>query len=168
MAMGLDRLWAPWRMEFIRSDLDQEGCFICGAADGSDDRQNLVVRRGSACFCLLNRYPYNNGHLLIAPFRHEGLIEALTSKELTEIMVLTVEAKKALDSTINPHGYNMGINLGRTAGAGLPEHLHLHVIPRWTGDTNFVTTAGSTKVIPQALEQLWAELHAHWEKSGRT
>jgi len=164
--MGLERLWAPWRMEFIRSGPDRDECFLCRAAQGSDDRENLVVRRARRGFCLLNRYPYNNGHLLVAPFRHEAALEGLTRDELDEILALTVEAKKTLDRAVRPHGYNIGINLGKAAGAGLEDHFHLHIVPRWVGDTNFVTTVGSAKVIPQALAELWEELRERWEPSA--
>jgi ATP adenylyltransferase len=163
--MAGDTLWAPWRMEFIQGlGGKSNGCFLCAAAAGGDTRANLVVRRGRTALCLLNRYPYNNGHLLISPFRHEGKIESLTREELAEILSMTVEAKKLLDRLMSPNGYNIGVNLGRAAGAGLEEHFHLHVVPRWSGDTNFVTTVGSVKVIPQALEELWGMLHGEWGK----
>ena len=163
--MAMECLWAPWRMEFIRELGAGSGCFLCDAAAASDDHKNLVVRRGKTALCLLNRYPYNNGHLLVAPFRHEGKLESLTSEELAEVMTITVEAKKLLDRAVGAHGYNIGVNLGRVAGAGLDEHFHLHIVPRWAGDTNFVTTIGSTKVIPQALEELWQLLHGEWKKA---
>ena len=163
--MAIENLWAPWRMEFIRGLGGKAGgCFLCAAAAGRDDRANLVVRRGRTALCLLNRYPYNNGHLLISPFRHEGKIEALSREELAEILSMTIAAKKLLDRLMSPNGYNIGINLGRAAGAGLDEHFHLHVVPRWSGDTNFVTTVGSVKVIPQALEELWQQLGEAWNK----
>ena len=162
------QLWAPWRMEFIRSSLGKKGkCFLCQAAASGSDRENLVVRRGKTALCLLNRYPYNNGHLLVAPFRHEGKLESLTSKELGEIMSLTIEGKRALDRAVSPHGFNIGINLGRAAGAGVEEHFHLHIVPRWSGDTNFLTTVGSAKVIPQALEELWRLLNREWKTLDR-
>jgi len=162
--MPTDRLWAPWRMEFIRNVDGDTGCFLCRAASAGDDRESAVVRRGKTCLCVLNLFPYNNGHLLISPFRHEGRLEALTEAERNEVMSLTLEAKLALDRLVEPHGYNIGINLGRTAGAGLVEHFHLHVVPRWSGDVNFMTTVGSTKVIPQALEEMWTLLRKEWDR----
>jgi len=162
--MSMDRLWAPWRMEFIRNVHETEGCFLCRASAGTDDRDSLVVRRGSTCFCLLNLYPYNNGHLLIAPFRHEARLEGLTDDELSDLMSLAVEAKRVLDHAVGAHGYNLGANLGRVAGAGLEEHFHLHLVPRWAGDTNFITTVGSTKVIPQALDEMWSVLSKEWNR----
>jgi len=161
--MGMDRLWAPWRMEFIRDGLKDGECFLCTAARSTDDAGRYVVRRGEHCFCLLNRYPYNNGHVLICPYRHVGELENLTRAELDELMRITIEAKRALDRACSPHGYNVGLNLGRVAGAGLEEHLHMHVVPRWSGDTSFLTTIGSTKMIPQALEEMWQILREKWE-----
>ena len=160
--MSMERLWAPWRMEFIRNVEETQGCFLCAAAEATDDHEGHVVRRGNTCLCLLNLYPYNNGHLLIAPFRHEGALEALTAEERNEIMAMTVEAKLTLDKAVGAQGYNVGVNLGRVAGAGLEEHFHLHVVPRWSGDTNFITTVGSTKVIPEALESMWSLLSKEW------
>ena len=160
--MSIERLWAPWRMEFIRSVSDDGECFLCRAATEDADKENMVVRRGKTCFCLLNRYPYNNGHLLIAPFRHEGQLESLTPEERCETMAMAAEAKLALDRVVGPHGYNLGVNLGRVAGAGLEAHFHLHVVPRWSGDVNFLTTVGSAKVIPQALEEMWSLLSEEW------
>lgn len=162
--MALESLWAPWRMDFIRKVDEGGGCFLCRAATEKEDQRNLVVRRGESCFCVLNRYPYNNGHLLIAPYRHEAALEHLTPAERAEVMDMTVEAKQALDRLVAPHGYNMGINLGRVAGAGLAEHVHLHIVPRWSGDTNFITTVGSAKVIPQALDEMWQLLAEEWQK----
>ena len=163
--MSMERLWAPWRMEFIRKVDESEGCFLCRAAEGGDDRECLVVHRGEACLCLLNRYPYNNGHLLIAPLRHEGRMEELRVDELNELMAMCVRAKVIFDRAVRPHGYNIGVNLGRAAGAGLEEHFHLHVVPRWSGDTNFITTVGSTKVIPQALAEMWSVLSEEWNRA---
>lgn len=161
--MGMETLWAPWRMEFIKDcGKEQDGCFLCRAGRDANARRDLVVRRGVTAFAMLNRYPYNNGHLLISPVRHEGRIEALTAEELAEIMALTVEAKQALDRLMGPHGYNVGANLGRAAGAGVEAHFHMHVVPRWSGDTNFMTAVGSTKVIPQSLDELWSLLGAEW------
>jgi ATP adenylyltransferase len=169
--MSMETLWAPWRMEFIKGcGKEQDGCFLCRAGATPDARADLVVRRGRTAFAMLNRYPYNNGHLLISPLRHEGRMEGLTSEELAEIMALTVEAKRALDRLMAPHGYNVGANLGRAAGAGVESHFHLHLVPRWSGDTNFMTAVGSTKVIPQSLDELRSLLNAEWAamKGGET
>lgn len=157
--MSLECLWAPWRMDFIRDNgCGKAGCFMCEAAKGGNDHEMMVVLRGRTSYCMLNRYPYNNGHLLIAPCRHEGRLEALTPDELSEMMAHIVEAKRRLDALMSPQGYNVGLNLGVAAGAGVADHLHFHIVPRWAGDTNFMTSIGSTKVIPQSLDELWHRL----------
>jgi len=163
--MSIERLWAPWRMDFIRNVGDKGGCFLCRAAAEDKDRENHVVRRGRLCFAVLNLYPYNNGHLLLCPTRHVAGLEDLTPDERAELMAMTVEAKLALDRAVGAHGYNIGANLGRAAGAGLEEHFHFHVVPRWSGDVNFMTSVGSTKVIPQALDALWELLSKEWNRA---
>jgi ATP adenylyltransferase len=154
---GMNALWAPWRMEYILGPKDGE-CFLCAAASGGDDRAHRVVRRGAACFGLLNRYPYNNGHLLIAPYRHVRGLDELNDVERLELMNLADELVRALREAVRPDGFNLGLNLGKVAGAGLETHLHLHVVPRWNGDTNFMPIVAGTKVIPQALDELWERL----------
>lgn len=164
---GMECIWAPWRMEFIRDVGRQEGadeCFLCRAAETSDLAACHVVKRTEAAVALLNRYPYNNGHLLVAPRRHVAQLEELTRAEHDEIRALTIQAKQLMDCLMTPHGYNIGINLGRAAGAGLEAHLHAHIVPRWVGDSNFMTTIGSSKVIPQSLEELWRVLSEAWAK----
>jgi len=153
----MERLWAPWRMEYILSD-KSGGCFICDAAESDDDRATLVLARGRKAFGLLNRYPYNNGHLMVCPYRHLGAIEELDSGELGEIMGMLVDLKCLLDGVMHPDGYNVGINLGAAAGAGVEEHLHVHLVPRWKSDTNFIPVLADTKVIPQHLDELWEQL----------
>jgi ATP adenylyltransferase len=160
----VDRLWAPWRMEYIRSDAN-DGCFICAAAESDDERDALVVARSELSIALLNKFPYNNGHFLAAPYRHEGALEALTDEEMLDLMRMIVQGKRALESICGPHGFNVGINLGQTAGAGLASHLHVHVVPRWSGDTNFMTSIGSAKVIPQALDEMWRQLRDAWNRA---
>ncbi|MFC1671822.1 HIT domain-containing protein [Planctomycetota bacterium] len=154
--VNVDKLWAPWRMEYILSD--KSGCFICDAAESDDDRASLVVARGEKAFVLLNRFPYNNGHLLICPYRHLGMIEDLDAAELQELMGFLVEFKCVLDRVTHADGYNVGLNLGEAAGAGLAEHLHMHIVPRWKNDTNFMPLLGETKVIPQHLSELREQL----------
>lgn len=162
---GMECLWAPWRMEFIRDAGRQEAaneCFLCRAATTEDCAACLVVKRSANALVVLNRYPYNNGHLLIAPRRHIAQIEELSHDEFEEITTLLLQAKKLMDCLMTPHGYNVGMNLGRASGAGLEAHLHLHIVPRWVGDTNFMTTTGSAKVIPQSLEELQRVLSDAW------
>lgn len=153
----MDKLWAPWRMEYILAPRDK-GCFLCDIVSSAQDRQNLVIKRGTTCIALLNRYPYNNGHVMISPTRHVAELASMTSVERAEMMELTTELCDLLTKAISPHGYNIGLNLGDVAGAGLKDHIHLHIVPRWEGDTNFMPVIGSTKIIPQALDDLWNKL----------
>ncbi len=155
--MAEKNLWAPWRMEYILADKEGK-CFLCDAAKSENYRESLVVARREKAFALLNRYPYSNGHLLIAPYTHTGKIEDLGAEELGGMMGLFAEMKGVLDELIGPHGYNMGMNVGRTAGAGVVDHLHMHIVPRWEGDTNFMPVTAETKVIPQHLDELWEKL----------
>lgn len=153
----MDALWAPWRMEYILGDKD-DGCFLCRILASGDDRNNLVLKRGEHCAVVMNRYPYNNGHLMVTPYRHLSSLRDLTGEEKTETMELLTLAVEVLGRTIEPDGFNIGINLGRVAGAGLEDHIHTHIVPRWNGDTNFMPVTGSVKVIPQSLLDLWDSL----------
>ena len=148
-------LWAPWRINYIQGLNDKHECFICHNTENpQQDDLNFVLWWTKHCMVILNRFPYNNGHLLVAPLRHISELEQASDEELLEMMCLVREAKKALSLTIKPHGFNVGINLGRCAGAGLPGHLHIHVVPRWDGDTNFMAVCAKTNVISQSLEEL--------------
>ena len=153
----MKNIWAPWRKEFILSK-KEENCFFCEAIKSNQDRKNLVLYRGEECFCILNKYPYNNGHLMIAPNLHKDDLSKLNSSEMLEFMVLTRDMKNVLSKKMNPDGFNLGINLGKVAGAGIEGHIHLHIVPRWNGDTNFMPVISDTKVIPQSLEDLYLEL----------
>jgi ATP adenylyltransferase len=161
---AMEWLWAPWRMPYIRVAAKEDAksaCFFCDyAAAPKKDGKNLVVKRGSTAFAVLNRYPYTGGHLMVAPFAHKGDLEPLTAAERAEIFDLAVEMEVLLKKVLKPHGFNLGINLGRPAGAGVPGHVDLHLVPRWNGDTNFMSAVGNVKVIPQALEELHGELVA--------
>ncbi len=150
----MKNLWAPWRMEYILSDKESK-CFLCDAAKSDNDRESLVVARGEKVFVLLNLYPYSNGHLLITPYRHIAGIEDLDSKELGEMTDLLVEFKGVLDRAVGAQGYNVGINLGRCAGAGLVSHVHMPLVPRWEGDSNFMPVLGEVKMMPQYLDEVW-------------
>ena len=154
----MKNIWAPWRMTYIAGiDKNDDACFLCKAANG-DPAEHLVVWKNDLTFCVLNRFPYNNGHLLVSPIRHEGRVEALTPEELSALMTDAVRAQKLLAKVVYPHGFNWGLNVGRCSGAGLVDHLHLHVVPRWEGDTNFMPVFADTKIIPQALEDLHQKL----------
>jgi len=151
----MDELWAPWRMEYIvRPDKD-EGCFLCAAANGPDDRARYVLWRGRSSFCLLNCWPYNNGHVMVAPLEHKADLTELTESELLEQVQLIRRCREDLGAAVRPAGFNIGLNLGSAGGAGLTGHLHWHVVPRWDGDTNFMPVLADTKVIPQSLSALW-------------
>jgi ATP adenylyltransferase len=137
----------------------KSACFFCDYARAArKDRPNLVLHRGRTCFIVLNRYPYNTGHLMVAPLAHKAEMGRLGARERAELFELAVVAQKTLDRALRPHGYNLGMNLGRVAGAGIPGHLHLHLVPRWNGDTNFMPVVGRTRVVPQALDDLYSHL----------
>lgn len=150
---GMKRIWAPWRMEYIRS-AHTPGCFLCAIRKSREDQANLVIHRGKTCFILMNRYPYNGGHLMVAPYRHVAELHRLRPAEQLELMQLTSRATILLKKVCKPQGFNVGLNLGEAAGAGLKDHLHMHVVPRWSGDTNFMPVFADIKIIPQALEEL--------------
>ena len=148
-------LWAPWRINYVQGLSESRECFIChDLAEPEQDDANLVLWRTDKSIVILNRFPYNNGHLLIAPARHIAELDEATEDELLEMFKLITESQKALSPAIKPHGFNVGMNFGRCAGAGLPGHLHIHVVPRWDGDTNFMAVCGDTDVISQSLTEL--------------
>jgi ATP adenylyltransferase len=155
------QLWAPWRLEYIQAADEQEGCFLCGAA-GDGDEDALVIHRGERAFVLLNRYPYASGHVMVAPLRHEGEFGELSAEEAVEIHRLAAAALGALADAMRPQGFNLGWNLGRIAGAGVVDHIHLHVVPRWAGDTNFMPVLADVKVLPEALADTRAKLARAW------
>ena len=158
-------LWAPWRMAYIKKFSEKDsGCFLCKAGSEKRDEENLVVFRGEHCFVIMNRYPYNNGHLLIAPYRHVGSITDLNEEESSEIMKLIKLSVEALRKEYRPDGFNVGLNLGKAAGAGLESHLHFHVVPRWVGDTNFMPVFSDTKVIPEDLRESWRRLKSRFNR----
>ena len=153
----MKHIWSPWRLEYLTAG-KKPGCIFCNAVQSSDDRENLVLYRGELAFLILNRFPYNNGHLMVVPDRHVGSLDALTPDERAELMELTRRAEVALTEAYHPHGLNMGINLGKAAGAGVLDHLHVHIVPRWNGDTNYMTVVGQTRVLPEELHQTVARL----------
>ena len=150
----MKRLWAPWRRQYLFGPKTR-GCVFCRARRATNDRRHLVVHRGRHALVMLNLYPYTNGHLLIAPNRHMNRVDRLTDAERVELWQLAGEFTQRLDRALAPHGYNIGMNVGRAAGAGIVGHLHLHVVPRWTGDTNFMTAASGTRVISDSLDAVY-------------
>ena len=158
-AADLARLWAPWRHRYLTQQ-GRRRCIFCAAKRSTADRRHLVIARGRRVFALLNRYPYNNGHLLVAPYRHVGRLESLSTAEWTESLRLIRRLIRRLTTVLHPHGFNLGANLGRVAGAGIPGHLHVHLVPRWGADTNFMPVLANTKVISQSLDELYGLLTA--------
>jgi len=155
---GVDRLWAPWRMSYIAGGDAPRGCLFCRVARRGAERSQLVLARRPHAFLMLNRFPYNPGHLMVAVARHTARFERLDAGERTDLMELVALAERALAAEYRPHGVNYGANVGRVAGAGFPGHLHLHLVPRWDGDTNFMPVLGATKVLPESLTRTWTRL----------
>jgi ATP adenylyltransferase len=150
----MEHLWAPWRIRYILAPKEETGCFVCRKAQSADDVGNHVLLRDKTCFALLNTYPYNAGHLMVAPYKHTGTWDDLADQELADLMLLARRCQQLLQRVMKPEGYNVGINFGRAAGAGVEDHLHLHIVPRWNGDTNYMPVLGDVRVIPQALDEL--------------
>lgn len=154
----MERLWTPWRMEYIKGAERQAGCIFCDLPGQDDDEATLILARGRLAFVIMNKFPYNSGHLMIAPFRHVAGYEEMTPEEHAEVSEWTARCVRVLEATMGPHGFNIGVNQGTAAGAGILDHVHCHVVPRWGGDTNFMTTVGEVKVLPEALEVTYARL----------
>ena len=155
---ALDRLWAPWRMAYIRRADEPTGCLFCRVAKGRADARDLVLARREHAVLLLNRFPYNPAHVMVAVRRHAARFTDLTAAERADLLDLAALAERALAAEYRPHGVNYGLNVGRVAGAGFPGHLHLHLVPRWDGDTNFMPVVGETKVLPESLARTWRRL----------
>ena len=159
----MEHIWSPWRYKYIAGADSKPGCVLCSARDGDADRENLIVYRGKLNFIILNLYPYTSGHLMIAALEHKGSLAALDESATTEMMELAKRAQLALEAEYNPDGFNIGLNLGRSAGAGVADHLHLHVVPRWTGDANFVSVISDTRVLPEDLSVTYEKLKRHFQ-----
>ena len=163
----MEHLWSPWRMAYLRKDAADEqpgptGCIFCDLPAGGDDTAGLIVQRGTHAYVVLNKYPYNNGHMLIVPYAHVPSLEQLDEPTLTELMRLTNQTLAALRQMYNPQAFNIGANLGAAAGAGVADHVHLHVVPRWAGDTNFMTSVNDVRVIPEDLQETYRLARANW------
>ena len=158
--MAGERIWAPWRLAYVKDASKDSGqeCIFCTKPAESEDRANLIVHRGGRCFVILNLYPYTNGHLMVAPYEHVGAIQAIEAETTAEMMRLAQRAISVLEESYEPHGFNVGFNQGRVAGAGVEHHIHMHVVPRWGGDTNFMPVLADTRVMPQTLEQTYEAL----------
>lgn len=156
---GPDHLYAPWRMEYIsKADASKTGCIFCEKPREDRDAENFIVHRGERCFVIMNVFPYNTGHLMVVPYAHTGDFNELPVETYTEMMRLGGTAIAAMKRAMHPDGFNLGMNIGRVSGAGIAEHLHLHIVPRWAGDTNFISVVGHVRVLPEAMEKTWARL----------
>lgn len=154
----MERIWAPWRLEYIENADAVEGCIFCLFPAEGRDAARYILLRGEHAFVLLNAYPYSNGHLLVTPYQHTANLDDLDDATLLELMALTRRSVNLLKSAFHPDGFNIGINLGRVAGAGIADHVHIHVVPRWSGDTNFMGVIGDVRVIPASLDDVYARL----------
>ena len=158
--MANHRIWAPWRLAYVKDaskDVEQD-CIFCAKPGEDEDEANLIVHRGDRCFVILNLFPYTNGHLMVAPYEHIGAIQLLPPETTAEMMALAQRAISILEDKYAPHGFNVGFNQGRVAGAGVEHHIHMHVVPRWAGDTNYMPVIGDTRVMPQTLEDSYDAL----------
>ena len=162
----MKRLWTPWRMKYITQTRKEPGCVFCNVQKQEDSAENLIVFRGAHAFVILNRYPYTNGHLLIVPYKHVSTLEALTPETRAEMMELAVQGMRVLREEYHPQAFNMGANIGAMAGAGIAEHVHLHVVPRWSGDANFMTTLAETRLLPEDLETSYRRIRERWGRLG--
>ncbi|MCK4519684.1 MAG: HIT domain-containing protein [Candidatus Omnitrophica bacterium] len=153
----MDRLWAPWRINYV-SRKKTNGCVFCKALKEKKDKKNFIVSRSQYCFAILNTFPYNNGHVMIVPNRHLKSLENLREEELLDMNKVLIKIKSALKKTLNPAGFNIGMNIGKVAGAGIDKHIHIHIVPRWLGDINYMPVLANTKVVSQSLRELYTKL----------
>lgn len=154
----MDYLWSPWRYRYVTKEQRPEGCVFCAKAGQTRDRENLILKRAQHNYILLNLYPYTTGHLMVVPYQHVATLEETPREALLEMMELARLSEACLRKVYRPAGLNVGLNIGQAAGAGIAEHLHLHVLPRWPGDSNFMTTIGETRILPEDLDVTWGRL----------
>ena len=159
----MDHIWTPWRMKYILKNNENNDCIFCAAVEGGDDRENLVFYRGEHVFMILNRYPYTSGHVMCVPYDHQSRLADIPKEARGELMELVNKAVEVLQSVYSPEGFNIGLNLGEVAGAGVADHLHIHIVPRWTGDTSFMTALGDTRVLPESLPDTYKRVKEAWE-----
>ena len=157
----MKHLWSPWRMHYL-SNFKKDGCVFCAALEQVDGLENLIVNRGTKAFVILNAYPYTSGHLMVLPYRHVPDLTDLDADTRAEMIELVATASQLLRRLYSPEGFNIGINMGEAAGAGIEEHIHIHIVPRWQGDTNFMTAVGQTRVLPEALEETYRRVKGAW------
>ncbi|MFZ3071059.1 MAG: HIT domain-containing protein [Anaerolineaceae bacterium] len=159
----MEHIYSPWRMQYFDRDKSLVECAFCEAFKRSDGPDNLIVHRGKTAFVILNLFPYTSGHLMVVPFEHSDTLEMLPAETQAEMMALTAKAITVLKAVYHPQGFNVGINLGVAAGAGIAEHLHMHVVPRWGGDANFISVIGETRVLPEAIQDTYCRLREGWQ-----
>ncbi|MFC1868541.1 HIT domain-containing protein [Thermodesulfobacteriota bacterium] len=157
-------LWAPWRMDYILSDEKEGGCILCPGDDRVHDEERLILYVGSMTIIMMNKFPYINGHLLVAPIRHLPDLEKLSEEETLDLMLMVRRSINILKKAMGPEGFNVGLNLGKVAGAGLEEHMHFHIVPRWNGDTNYMTVFGEVRVIPEHIRETYRQLRPYFDK----
>jgi ATP adenylyltransferase len=159
------RIWAPWRLEYVKDAAkdNEDECIFCAKPAADDDESNLIVHRGERCFVILNLFPYTNGHLMVAPYEHTSALQDIDAETVAEMMDLAQRAMRILEDAYAPHGYNVGFNQGRIAGAGFEGHIHMHVVPRWGGDTNFMPVLADTRVMPQTPQQSYEALRGKFD-----
>ena len=160
----MNHLWSPWRMEYIENNNKEDGCVFCKAQAKDDSADNLIAYRGDLAYVILNRFPYTSGHLMVIPFEHKSSLEELDPATRAEMMELTSRCTTALKNIYKPQGFNIGVNMGEVAGAGVLGHVHIHIVPRWKGDTNFMSSVGQTRVLPEALEATYQRVKNEFEK----
>jgi ATP adenylyltransferase len=160
----MDHLWSPWRMKYLDGSNKSDDCVFCAAQEMQDSAENLIAYRGERAYVILNRFPYTSGHLLVNPYQHVTTLEELDPETRAEMMELVSRCTTILKSIYKPQGFNVGINMGAAAGAGVPAHIHIHVVPRWSGDTNFMSTLGQTRVLPEELEVTYERVKNEFEK----
>jgi ATP adenylyltransferase len=162
----MEHLWSPWRMTYIENPQNEDGCIFCDRLQEADGPENLILFRRSESFVILNRYPYTNGHMMIVPFVHVPNLVQIEEDTLSEMILLTKDATQVLEDVYKAESYNIGVNIGEAAGAGVTEHVHIHVVPRWAGDTNFMSTTANTRVVPEELEKTYSRLRAAWQNKS--
>ena len=160
----MKHLWSPWRMSYILDHKNEDGCVFCSAPGLSDGEENLIVDRGKHVYVILNRYPYTSGHLMVVPFEHCASLDEFSSEVRAEMMEYISNCVQLLTTEYQAQGFNVGANLGGAAGAGIPQHLHFHIVPRWQGDTNFMSAVGETRVVPEALDKSFQRIYKAWKK----